>query len=106
MCTKFGLPAIFLSVCPDDTSNWHMKVQSAGHCKLKKCNSAEEIDTYLEDLAQVRLDFPGLSTLNFENIIGLTISDIIGWDVENGCCKKEGGIFGFVDAWFTPIEEQ
>ena len=96
----------FLSVCPDDASNWHVKVQSVEHCKFKKCNSVEEIDTHLKDFDQVRMDFPGLSTFNFENIVDLTISGTIGWDVENGCHKKEGGIFGFVDVLFAPVEEQ
>ena len=106
LCTEFGMPALFLSICPDDTANWFMKVQSVNSCKRPSCGSNEEIDEYLEECAKVRIEYPGLSTLNFENVIDLVISDIIGWDVQHGCSKTEGGVFGISEAWFTPIEEQ
>ena len=48
--------------------------------------------------------FPGLSALHFEDIISITIEDLIGW--KNGKNDPSKGLFGDVKAFMGAVEEQ
>jgi hypothetical protein len=53
-----------------------------------------------------RTTYPGASAFDFSAILNIVISDILGWDEENGCSTEEGGAFGKIDAFSGAIEEQ
>ena len=109
MCTMFGLPTGLLTVTPDDSDNLNMYIYKMADEKVisKLHNQGiDEINKYLSDCEQIRLDFPGYATFEFEKVIQIVIANIFGWDVDGSCSSPDGGIFGKLKAWFLAVEEQ
>ncbi|KAG7363678.1 hypothetical protein IV203_027039 [Nitzschia inconspicua] len=55
---------------------------------------------------KIRIENPGLCAIDFENVIGIVVEEILGWDQKNNCNKVWYGLFGDLDAWSFAVEEQ
>jgi len=108
---KHRLPAIFLTVTPDDKRNFRIVIYS-GKC-VETPNGSVDVSSLTDDdiLTQftirekIREDFPGLCALEYQRIIKLVIKHLLAWDET----KKEStgmGLFGEVLAWTLATEEQ
>jgi len=106
LCTMFGLPSMFLTVTPDDTESFIVRIHSVSKLMITDIDNEDDVEEHLAECASARINFPGLCEHNFEAIASMVIEDIIGWDMSEGSSKDGGGVFGKCNAWFTPIEEQ
>jgi hypothetical protein len=106
----FGTGSIWLTVNFDDTNGHTMDVFSG-------VNIDDERD--IEDLTdkecrerfqrrnQIRLDYPGISALNFEALLEIVLEDVVRWDTDNdepNVTMK--GYFGTPMALIYGVEEQ
>ena len=108
MIAKFGVPAVFFTVTPDDNGSFRIKVnackESAGPPDINDALADIKLDA---DIArEIREQYPGLCDFDFENILDLVIKHLIGWDESTGVANDTGGAFGVADAWSAAIEEQ
>ena len=108
---KFGLPAIFLTISPDDLWNFQIVVYSlAGVENTCGVYNVEDFtdQQILDDFtiwSNARLDYPGLCAKEYEWIVDLVIKHLFNWDVE----KQESngvGLFAEILAWTLATEEQ
>ena len=107
----FGLPAIFLTISPDDERNFRIVVYALKG--TEKANGAIDLNELTDDQIltdfkvrqKARLDHPGLCAEEYERIIQLVIKHIFNWDVEQQ--KANGiGLFAKIAAWCLATEEQ
>ena len=110
MCTQFNLPALFITITPEDSDNFRLYVQSKEEIGFNMNICDEDvngsIDSFLAECSYIRVTYPGFCEFEFETILDLVINEIFGWDEKNGCAKPSGGAFGKCIAWFAAIEEQ
>ena len=108
---KFGIPAIFLTITPDDKRNYRIVLYA---CKGRVSNFSSDYVNLLTDdeiLAEfkfrekIREDHPGLCAEEYQRIIKLVIKHLFAWDEENQCSTGKG-IFGELLAWCLATEEQ
>jgi hypothetical protein len=108
MVMKWGLPSIMFTVTPEDKVNLRIKIMATGKAGLDDIPSSSDNDNvlseFLIDCTDIRHEFPGLCAVDFQNIIEITISHLIGWN-PNGKETKIG-LFGDVVAWALACEEQ
>ena len=108
----FGLPAIFLTVNPDDQRNFRIIVYA---CKPEKVKlggnyspdnfSDDDIVADFKMRQQARLDHPGICAEEYERIIHLVIKHLFNWDLDKK--KSNGvGIFAEICAFCLATEEQ
>ena len=111
MITHFGLPCVIFTITPEDSMNCRIMTMAGGTKgyskppKLNNCTNKELLDMVKESGEQ-RIQYPGFCALDFENIIKITIEDIIGWDTKKNKNNEEKGLFGNVQGWFYAVEEQ
>jgi hypothetical protein len=100
----FGTGSIFLTVSFDDDS-----------CFLTQALAGQQVDndddasTLTEDelkecckkRSQIRLDFPGITALNFEMLLQILVEEVVGWDMRNGEPTKKAGHFGILSSIFV-----
>jgi len=108
---QFGLPAVFLTITPDDQRSFRIVVcscirveKAAGNCNPKDFSE----DDVLLDFSvkqKVRSDCPGLCAEEHQRITQLVLKHFFNWDTEH---KKSNGIglFGLMEAWCLATEEQ
>jgi hypothetical protein len=108
---KFGLPAIFLTVTPDDMRSFRIVVYSMARVEKMEANycptdfSEEDILADFKFRQEVRSDFPGLCAEEYGRIVNLVIKHLFNWDCQEQ--KANGmGLFGEVLAWCLATEEQ
>jgi hypothetical protein len=108
---KFGLPAIFLTVTPDDTRNFRIVLYSlTGKEKAKPFYNVDDFtDSDIVNKFKIRqhsrLNYPGLCAEEYERIIKLIIKHFFNWNTETK--SRNGiGLFGEVEAWCLATEEQ
>jgi len=107
----FGLPAIFLTVTPDDLRCFRIIVYS--------CMRVEKVDgdycptdfTDADILAdfqfhrETRFEYPGLCAEEYQRVVQLVIKHVFNWNTEEQ--KANGvGLFAEVLAWCLATEEQ
>lgn len=108
----FGLPAIFLTITPDDLRNFRIIVYSCVNVEEKIYGDYKPSDFSDKDILKdftirrtARFDHPGLCAEEYNRIIQLVIKHLFNWDIE----KQESkglGIFGELLAWCLATEEQ
>ena len=64
------------------------------------CFSEEELKHKEAEREEIKINCPGLSSLQFEAILNIIVKDIIGWE------NPHGGLFGIAEAFFYSVEEQ
>ena len=108
---RFGLPAIFLTVTPDDLRNFRIVVYSCA--RVEKVNgdyrptdfSNEDILTDFKFRRDARFQYPGLCAEEYRRIVDLVIKHIFNWDCEKKAANGIG-LFAEVLAWCLATEEQ
>lgn len=113
MQCHFGLPNWFLTVTPDDENSVLLQVYSGKDISLK-ADSWEHVENLSdEELAvqgiqkkSLRIDYPGIAALNFENQRDAIIQHVLGWDTKKKCRTKVEGLFGKCRAFALSVEEQ
>jgi hypothetical protein len=105
--TRFGLPALFFTVTPDDQCNFRIQIMKYGEVgtpgDFRFCEASEVEATY-EVCAESRIMLPGLCSIDFSHVLQLLIRHVLGWDT----IRKQGhhGAFGKIDAFYGAVEEQ
>ena len=108
---KFGIPAIFLTITPDDKRNYRIVLYA---CKDRVSTfSSDYVNSLTDDeillefkfREKIREDHPGPCAEEYQRITKLVIKHIFAWDEENQC-STEKGIFGELLAWCLATEEQ
>ena len=109
---KFGIPAIFLTITPDDLRNFRIMVYSLSPHKV---TSFGEVDTKTLSESDILLDFnvrrkarvdhPGLCAEEYQRMMELVIRHLFKWDIKTQ--RSNGvGLFATILAWCLAIEEQ
>ena len=106
----FGLPSIFLTVTPDDDTNFLVEILTRrniyGDHKIEN-QSQDEIQNKMKQRTMLRLQFPGICSYFFELALQVVIEEVIGWDYKSMIpIKEKKGLFGNVEAFTCTIEEQ
>jgi hypothetical protein len=110
---KFGIPAIFLTITPDDLRNFRIMVYSLSPHKV---TSFGEVDTKTLSESDILLDFnnvrrkarvehPGLCVEEYQRMMELVIMHLFDWDI--GTQKSNGvGLLATILAWCLATKEQ
>jgi hypothetical protein len=109
---KFGIPAIFLTITPDDTRSFRVVVYSLSPNKVSaygevdpKTFSESDILSDFNIRREARVQHPGLCAEEYQRLMELVIKHLFNWDIEKQ--KSNGmGLFGEVKAWCLATEEQ
>ena len=108
---QFGLPAIFLTITPDDKRNFRIvlyackgRVLPFGSVDVNSFTD-EEIIADFRIREQIREDHPGLCAEEYQRIVQLVIKHLFAWDEEEQCSTGKG-LFGELLAWCLATEEQ
>ena len=112
MMSKFGLPALFVTMSPDDQrSHWVKASLMKSNTKLWEGEPSVSSfdDSDLTELCKERLrfrtTFPGLGAEECMAIVETFIRSVLCWDTET--MQAHGiGSFGFAEAWTLATEEQ
>ena len=84
----FGMPAIFLTINPNDLWNYRIVVYAlvgkectSGSVDQNKL-SEDDIVADFKIRKDVRLNHPGLCAEEYEHIVGLVIKHLFNWDMD------------------------
>ena len=107
----FGLPAIFLTITPDDLRSFGIVLHSCegvekpfGDCDPTDFSDADILADF-KVRTRTRTDCPGLCAEECGRIVHLVIEHLFNWDMENQ--KSNGvGLFAEITAWCLATEEQ
>ena len=106
-CTRFGLPALFFTVTPEDHCNFRIQVLRHGKKDFfphaNEMNQSKLNDIY-EACAETRTFYPGLCAIDFRNILHLVVRYVLGWNEDTQTAEE--GAFGKILAFYEAVEEQ
>ncbi len=112
--SMFGLPALMLTVTPDDERSLRVLVyaippEKAGTMLNEESDIASltDADVVAEHKIrrETRIKYPGLCAEEYARVIALVIKHVFGWDEKEQ--ESTGlGLFGDVLAWCLATEEQ
>ena len=106
---KYGVSSYFMTFAPDDDNSYLIQVFANNIIDDDRQLSSlddEELTIRAKKRTQLRLRYPGFAAYNFELMLNLVIDEIIGWNLETGHPKPEGGYLGTPVAYLVGIEEQ
>ena len=102
MQIEFGFPHIFFTISPPDDNSLiictYGGIQNMPKDPFEM--TEEELISLSKERTYMKLQYPGLSTLNFECILTVVLKHVIGWNNVNA------GIFGTPEAYYFAVEEQ
>ena len=106
----FGLGGIFLTVTPDDENSFLVTTYSM-HDKNSVAINVQQLSTdELENRGrlrkQIRLKFPGITSLAFQYVLDIVLEEVVGWDIKHNRPTGKPGLFGLPLAFGGAIEEQ
>ena len=112
MMLRFGLPAVMLTINPRDDNMIFLKIATRDNDDGKNAvsgvphtkNNDQVLQNFVSEFSDLRHNHPGLSSLHFEDIISITIEDLLGW--EKGKNNPSKGLFGDIIAFMGAVEEQ
>ena len=107
---RFGMPAIMFTITSEDNVNFRIRIYANTDEGEKPPPSIYSNDNVLRDFVveckEMRRMFPGLSALDYENILRITVEYLIGWSRGDEANNPLAGFFGDVDAYCVATEEQ
>ncbi|KAG7369262.1 helitron helicase-like protein [Nitzschia inconspicua] len=110
MTAALGLPCVMFTVTPEDGINFRIRVMFKGEKGSETPPNfvldEETLRTFISESKHIRFDHPGLCAIDFENVIGITVEHILGWDLNKNINKPGYGFFGDLDGWTYAVEEQ
>jgi hypothetical protein len=108
---KYGTPAVFLTVTPDDERSFRIVAYSTAKVEMQWGSidvanlSPEDILADFNIRQQARTDYPGLCAEEYRRIMDAVIKHVFQWDED--ARKPSGvGLFGELLAWCLATEEQ
>ena len=106
----FGLGGVFLTVTPDDEISFLVSAYAGHDYNGNPINidhlTADQLNEKAKLRKNIRINFPGITALNFEFILDIVIREVIGWDVKKGEPTEKPGLFGQCIAFGGAVEEQ
>ena len=104
----FGIATLFITISPDDENNFIIQVWSGEDVQD---NTFYDDDNVLRTKAKehiiLRINFPGICALFFEEVLDVVIYELFGWDlVEEAPRDNFDSVFGMPSAFCMGIEEQ
>jgi hypothetical protein len=109
---KFGIPAIFLTITPDDLRSFRVVVYSLSSTNV---SAYGEVNTETFSESDILSDFnirrdarvhhPGLCAEEYQRLMELVIKHLFNWDIKQHTSNGMG-LFGEVLAWCLATEEQ
>ena len=109
---RFGLPALFVTINPDDQRSFWITVAlkiPSPNSNLDEPNvdDVDESDLIIlqKKRIQSRTTFPGLAAEEYKAIVETFVSELLGWDNKSSKATHQG-IFGWTEAWTCATEEQ
>ncbi|KAG7363147.1 helitron helicase-like protein [Nitzschia inconspicua] len=110
MTAALGLPCVMFTVTPKDGINFRIRVMFKGEKGSETPPNfvldEETLCTFISESEHIRFDHPGLCAIDFENVIGITVEHILGWDLNKNINKPGYGFFGDLDGKTFAVEEQ
>ena len=105
----FGMSSVFLTVTFDDENSLLMQVMSG--VTIDDGTPVDELNDFdvcnrAAGRRELRLKFPGIATMNFELLLEILLSEVIGWDMKHNCPNGKDGFFGIPEALSFAVEEQ
>jgi hypothetical protein len=109
---KFGIPALFLTITPDDFCCFRIvvyaltpeKVSTYGQVDTQSF-SESDIMAEFNIRREARVQHPGLCAEEYQRLMQLVITHFFNWDTKTKKLKGMG-LFGEVLAWRLATEEQ
>ena len=106
----FGLPAVFLTITPDDQRNYRIVLyalskasrSSLPHVNVQNMND-DEIITEFKIRQRCRTSNPGLCAEEYHRIVTLVLKHLFQWD-ETKQCSTGQGCFAKLLAWCLATE--
>ena len=109
MMHHFGMSSVFITVTFDDENSFLMQIMSGStiddDTPVDELTD-QEVCNRAEGRRELRIKFPGLATLNFEILLEILMSEVIGWDMRNNCPNGKQGYCGYPEALNSGFEEQ
>ena len=109
---RFGLPALFITISPDDQRSLWISVYAAKNTEkfwstepTTSEYSDENLIGQFKQRCRNRLELPGLCAESYMAIVECFIKYVLQWDIEKNVNTGEG-YFGFVEAFTKATEEQ
>ena len=109
---KFGIPAIFLTITPDDLRNFRIVVYSFPPDKVSLCGEVDpktlsecDILTDFNVRRETRSQHPGLCAEEYQRMMELVTKHLFNWDTKTQTSKGVG-LIGELLAWCLATEEQ
>ena len=105
----FGMSSVFLTVTFDDENSLLMQVMSGQ--TIDDSTPVEQLSNFdvcnrASGRRELRLNFPGIAEMNFELLLHILLSEVIGWDMKNNCANGKEGFFGIPEALSFAMQEQ
>ena len=98
-----GKAHIWFTTSPDDTQSIKIMWFALGEDACNKFGLSAPSGTFRFDLVAKH---SGAAALNFQNMLELVITHVIGWDLKKRRPYRRGGFFGVPKAWLRVVEEQ
>ena len=110
---RFGLPAMFLTITPDDTRSFRIIAYALsrngdglrdGKVQVSELSDDQTLADF-KICQDTRAAYPGLCAEEYSRTIHLAVKHLFAWDSERQT-STEMGWFGNADAWCLATEEQ
>ena len=105
---NFGMPTHFFTVTPDDDNSILVQVYTQVDIDVNEIPTDEmsndEIERNAQKRKQLRIKYPGITAMAFEDQLNIIIDTVVGWDRKKNRAKV--GLFGTPMAFTCTIEEQ
>ena len=110
MCHNLGAPQVFLTITPDDDNSFLLQAFSAcyidGDSTSVDILSDEDLRKKATARTTLRLKYPGISALVFEEVLEVIMEEAVGWDCKENRPNGKTGLFGSCFACTYVVEEQ
>jgi hypothetical protein len=107
LCTRFGIPALFFTVTPEDVFVAIFESRSCGLVKVHHfmmCGKWSPVSFKMCMKYDVLQHVPRLCAIDFRNVLKLVVHYVLGWNSETK--TSEYGPFGKIQAFYGAVEEQ
>ena len=104
----FGIATLFITISPDDENNFLIQVWSGEDVQDNTFyNDDNVLHSKAKEHINLRINFPGICALFFEEVLDVVIYELFGWDlVEEAPRDNFDSVFGKPSAFCMGIEEQ
>ena len=77
----FGVPILFITISPDDENSWIIQVWCGEQIDHNICfGSDDNLRQKLKEWIALRIEFPRICALFFEDVLQVIIKELISWD--------------------------